>query len=333
MTQTPRQGPRVGVRRQGRSGLRTGVASVAMGLLLLTGVGAYYGYGAYARSQLDELDAAIDGPVSLPPEAAKAGFLPVAPSEPRQSLPTDEAPSPNFQAQPQIVASVEGSPPRSDTLSPAGQVAAEDDTSLVSYYSTIYPGYQMHPKYWGQPLWAGADRYIRQEPGLPDGYKSVLASDAVIPSGDKASARRIRIPAIAVDSTVDDLLILDLGDSRAYETPDNVVGHIPDTSNPGEVGNGWFFGHLESPLKGEGNVFKNLPKIPQLLRDGDPVYITIESDDGEFLYQATQATIVYRDDLRLYDSDDASITLVACVPRLVYDHRLLVTAKLVGVKN
>ena len=37
--------------------------------------------------------------------------------------------------------------------------------------------------------------------------------------------------------------------------------------------------------------------------------------------------------LRLYDSDNSSITLVACVPRLVYDNRLLVTAELVGVKS
>ena len=304
-----------------------------MGLLLLAGVGAYYGYGAYARSQLDELDAALESPLSLPLEAANAGFVPVAPSVLRQPLRTDDSPSSNPQAQLQSAVLAEGSPPGPGRLSPAGPVAVEHATSLIPYYSDIYPGYQMHPKYWGQPLWAGTDRYVGQEPGLPDGYMSLLASDVVIPSGDMAPARRIRIPAIGVDSSVEDLLILDLGDSRAYETPDNVVGHIPDTSNPGEVGNGWFFGHLESPFQGEGNVFQNLPKIPKLLQEGDPVYITVESDDGEFLYQATQATIVYQDDLRLHDSDDASITLVACVPRLVYDHRLLVTAKLVGIKN
>ena len=28
---------------------------------------------------------------------------------------------------------------------------------------------------------------------------------------------------------------------------------------------------------------------------------------------------------KLYQTDDSTITLVSCVPRLVYDHRLLVT--------
>ena len=138
---------------------------------------------------------------------------------------------------------------------------------------------------------------------------------------------------IDVDSTVDELAIIDLGDSRAYETPKNTGGHIPETVNPGQLGNGWFFGHLESPIKGEGNVFFNLPKIPGHLKNGDPVYISLMTDSGEYLYQVSATQVVHADDLALYDSDQATITLVSCVPRLVYDHRLLVTAKLVGVKS
>ena len=146
-------------------------------------------------------------------------------------------------------------------------------------------------------------------------------------------ARRISIPSIGLESGVEELQILDLGDSLSYETPKNTVGHIPETSNPCQLGNGWFFGHLESPVRGEGNVFQHLPDIPKLLQNGDPVYITIETDEGAFLYQATKTVQVHEDDLRLHDTSNASITLVACVPRLVYDHRLLVTAELVGVKN
>ena len=111
------------------------------------------------------------------------------------------------------------------------------------------------------------------------------------------------------------------------------MGHIPETPNPGEGGNGWFFGHLESPFKGEGSVFRRLPEVPELLRNGDPVYVRLEREDIEFLYQVTATQVVHQSELRLYGSREATITLVSCVPRLVYDHRLLVTAKLVGVKR
>ena len=51
-----------------------------------------------------------------------------------------------------------------------------------------------------------------------------------------------------------------------------------------------------------------------------------------YLYEVYKTDVVYQDDLRLYDSDQATLTLVTCVPALTYDHRLLVTARLVGVK-
>ena len=131
---------------------------------------------------------------------------------------------------------------------------------------------------------------------------------------------------------MEELEIIDLGNSRSYETPDNAVGHIPGTPNPGEGGNGWFFGHLESPLRGEGNVFRRLPEIEELLRQ-DPVDIIIENDDGGFLYRVVATTVVHQDDLALYGSDGVGVTLVACVPSRVYDHRLLVTAELIAQRG
>ena len=149
-----------------------------------------------------------------------------------------------------------------------------------------------------------------------------------------SDAVHIRIPSIGVDSEVATLAILDLGDSKQYETPDHVVGRIPKTSNPGEAGNTWLFGHLESPIRGEGNVFRRLPDIPEILKNGDPVYVTLLNMDGEeFMYQITSTTVVHRDDLSLYDTEDATVTLVACVPRLIYDHRILVSGKLVGIRK
>ena len=286
---------------------------VTVGLLLLFGAALYYGYGIRARSQLDRLNTSVEVPVSLPVEAAREGFTPVLERETADSSVAAAATGVAFEL--------------SDVTSQPETAAS--DSPLAGYAST-FPGLYIHPKYWDQPLWAGTDP--RPAVDLPDGYRPLLADDDPL-LAPVAAATRIRIPMIDVDSTVDELAIIDLGDSRAYETPKNTVGHIPETVNPGQLGNGWFFGHLESPIKGEGNVFFNLPKIPGHLKNGDPVYISLMTDSGEYLYQVSATQVVHEDDLALYDSDQATITLVSCVPRLVYDHRLLVTANLVGVKS
>ena len=303
-----------------------GASLVIVGALLLALVASYYGYAVYAGSQLDELNAVATEPPSLPAELLNAGFVPVVATEvSAPAIATLSEPAPPVPA---------AGPSKYDLASTPQPVESRGThADLVAIYASIYPGYQLHPKYWGEPIWAGVDPYVLDEPGLPAGFAALGDAQTSAPAVDLAKARRISIPSIGVESSVNELQIVDLGDSQAYETPNNTVGHIPDTANPGESGNAWFFGHLESPVRGEGNVFQHLPEIPVLLQNGDAVYITIESDDGEFLYEATQTRVVYQDDLRLYDSDDATITLVACIPRLVYDNRLLVTAKLVGVRS
>ena len=161
-----------------------------------------------------------------------------------------------------------------------------------------------------------------------------VSSSNGLPRGTLSDATHIRIPSIGVDSAVTTLAILDLGDSKEYETPAHVVGRIPDTSNPGEMGNTWLFGHLESPIRGEGNVFRRLPEIPEILKNGDPVYVALLNEAGEeFMYQVTNTKVVHRDDLALYQTDDSTITLVTCVPRLIYDQRLVVSGKLVGIRK
>ena len=210
---------------------------------------------------------------------------------------------------------------------------AENVAALVASYNSIYPGHVTHPKYWDNPLMAGADEYAYGVALRNDGFLSVSSWDG-LPRGTLSHATRILIPSIDVDSAIEPLAIVDLGDSRQYETPKHVVGRIPRTATPGEIGNAWLFGHLESPIMGEGNVFQRLPDIPRILKDGDPVYVSLLNDDGdEFLYQVTETEVVYKDDLELYQTEDSTVTLVACVPRLIYDHRILVTGKLVGIRR
>ncbi len=202
----------------------------------------------------------------------------------------------------------------------AGGAAAADQT--------LYPGSLLPARLWAAPR--GTLDLAVPELG---GFTSVSGSGRPSIAGMTGRADRIAIPALGIDVTVEELGIVDLGDSSAYETPKFVVGHIPGTPNPGSHGNGWYFGHLESPLGGEGNVFSRLPQVPGLLRDGEDVHVVVTSEGRSFLYQVSETDIVHQDDIALYQAGDARITLVTCFPRLKYDQRLLVTAKLIGIRD
>tara|TARA_A100001037_G_scaffold306872_1_gene358151 strand:+ start:67565 stop:68395 length:831 start_codon:yes stop_codon:yes gene_type:complete len=207
---------------------------------------------------------------------------------------------------------------------------------LPVHFSNMHFGVLFHPKYWHDPIKTGSD--LRQQADMSVGFDPVLSFEDSIILVPKGTADRILIPLLNIDSTVNELGIIDLGDSREYETPNNTVGHIPETADPGEIGNGWFFGHLESPFSGEGNVFRRLPEIPELLREINEIGeggidIIFHSSTGEYLYQVTSSEVLHADELKISGSDDSRISLVTCIPRLEYSHRLIIKAVLVGVKT
>ena len=144
---------------------------------------------------------------------------------------------------------------------------------------------------------------------------------------------RISIPAIGVDSGVKELELLFLDNSTVWETPKHVVGHVPSTAEPGEQGQGWYVGHLESPLRGEGNVFSDLPDVPGLLKQGEVVDIFLEADGRRYQYQVYHTEVLEAEELKVTHSGQQDITLVTCYPRLTYEKRLLVTAALVDVTD
>lgn len=218
-----------------------------------------------------------------------------------------------------------------EAVAAQGSAASYSGPFLMDGFAMSYPGVDVHPKYWDDPLWAGSDRLDASL--LPEGFVAVSYKADDYEWLGEAPANRMVIADIGVDATVNGLRIIDLGDSQAYETPKNIVGHIPSTANPGEYSNGWYFGHLQSPIRGEGNVFRSLPKLSQLIRDGDPIFVTLYSADGAYLYQVVKGEVVHPSELELTYSEDAEITLVTCYPPLVYDHRYVVTAKLVGIQN
>ena len=313
-----------------RLGRRLGIAMVLAGAILLTFVSGYYAYTASARSQLEELNFVVAQPtpaaLGILPGSSQATVANAAESIANDS--TDDKPMTNS-------AGVEES---TKPLVPAVPANQQVSARPAESYSALYPAIYIHPKFWAQPLWAGGEPYVYNPANpdaiLPDGFRAASAMDDALRRGEGSRTSRITIPLIDVDSEIQELDILNLGDSRAYETPKHLVGHIPQSPNPGEIGNAWYFGHLESPIKGEGNVFHRLPEIPDLLRDGDDVFVELESVDGRiYLYKTTRTEVMHEDDLKLYGSDTAQLTLVACVPRLVYDHRIVVTAELVGIKD
>ena len=318
---------RLGSLRLGRS---LGIVLVLVGALLLTLVSGYYAYSASARSQLDELNFVVDLPVQPPPATSMRASSPNTDALLRgATIPVSggvvvtKQLSVNSPAQP---------------VHQTGPANQEASARPPLSYTTLYPATHIHPKFWAQPLWAGGEPYVYSPGnpgvGLPDGFRAVSAQDGALRRGEGALTSRITIPLISVDSEITELAIVNLGDSRSYETPKHLVGHIPQSPNPGELGNAWYFGHLESPIKGEGNVFQRLPEIPDLLRDGDDVFVELESADGRvFLYKTTRTEVMHQDEFAFYGADAAQITLVACVPRLVYDHRIVVTAELVGIKD
>ncbi len=215
----------------------------------------------------------------------------------------------------------------------ADQVVPEPSVStevMLDTFTSIYPGGNMNPRYWPEPYWAGNLPF--GGPTIPDGFVPVDASDVVHASTSGERALRMRIPSIDLEASVSELELRDLGDSRAWSTPDKVVGHIPTTARPGELANGWYFGHLDDFLSNEGAIFRRLPEISEMIRN-EPVDIFLATDEAEYLYRVTGTQQVHRDELFLAESDNAQISLVTCWPFRVYDHRIVVSAVLIAVKS
>ena len=162
-------------------------------------------------------------------------------------------------------------------------------------------------------------------------YKSIDPSTKII---SNSNPTKIRIPVILINSEISNLNIVRKGDSYQWETPKWVVGYIPTTSKPNENGTGWYFGHLQSLIRNEGNVFNRLPELPPLLSTKYPIYIFLETESTNYLYRIYKTEVMPQEKLLIENRTfGREIVLVTCVPPLIYDHRLLVTAKLVGISE
>ena len=271
-----------------------GLTLSLVGVLLLVGGGGYYLYATIARSQLDQMNVSLPSVVSVAPDP----------------VPDRPQPLTNILAPPEIA-----QPPGIPESAIAGQTVTHGESPLIDV--------------WSDPLSYEPLDYRREV--LLRGFTPMEFNEAA-PVGSLPATTRLILPDIGIDSGVTELAIRDMGDSRGYETPVNTVGHIPQVANPGEAGSSWFFAHLESPLVGEGSVFYNLTRIPDMLGSGQDVFVIADTSSRQYLYRINSTEVLHQDEIRLFNTGWASIHLVSCVPSLVYDHRLVVTGELVGFK-
>lgn len=132
----------------------------------------------------------------------------------------------------------------------------------------------------------------------------------------------VRIPAIGLESKIVELgTTTDERGELVWETPKHAVGHHQGTANPGETGNVVLSGHINSPIRLEGNVFANLPRV----KLGDEVFI--ETIDGEYGYRVVARKVVEPTEVSVMAPTAAPVvTLITCYPDWVFSHRLALTA-------
>lgn len=327
-----------------------GFAFVVVGAVLLVLVGGYYLYGVWAKADIDSYTSERARPVPkgpAPPLPAAAAIVPSSPTPAARAAPQPADPAPTPSA-----ASVEPVPtptPEAPAVVPTPPSDASSARTGSAGLGIVLGGVtptagpaaqpQVGPAATPTPDYAAIIEQDLQgviDASRTEALKYAPVSSTQLPAASIAlPAVRIRIPVVGIDSDIKELEVIDNGDSRAWETPKHIVGHIPTTGFPGDDGQGWYFGHLESPLAGEGNVFGRLPDLAELFtsREESPFYIFLESEDLKFVYQIYRTQMVHSKDFVLQDSGESDITLVTCYPRLTYDYRLLVTAALVGVRE
>lgn len=242
--------------------------------------------------------------------------------------------------------------PAAPTATPAPPPAADPPAPPATPAPRTVPGFSPEAIAAVAPYpgaGAGPDGWNARYAYLPPHHQEQLLLQGMAPidgRGMNAAAQpatRLAVPAVGIDSAVAELDILEEDGARVYERPSRVVGHLPESAEAGQAGDAWFFGHTESPLLGEGSVFFRLREVPDLLRQGRAVNIITENAQERFVYRVTGTRVVHEDELQGgadWDAGEvgptfraggrATIHLVACVPRLVYDHRLIVDGTLVG---
>ena len=133
---------------------------------------------------------------------------------------------------------------------------------------------------------------------------------------------RIIIPSIGVDSPVVQLGTHWEKGQLVWDTASHAVGWYGSTALPGLGSNIVMSGHISSPLRGEGSVFRRLPEM----QIGD--VIILETAAGPHRYRTAARDIVAPTAVAIMaPTPTETLTLITCYPDLIYSHRLVVRAE------
>ena len=207
--------------------------------------------------------------------------------------------------------------------------ASQEINIIDGYSSDIYVNL-LHPKDWAFPIWGEKDHISNtfnpnEKLGNLSETSNLISLDLVGP------AIQIVIPSISVDSEVQQLNITVENGMSKYETPKNLVGGVSTNIETMNSVSGWYFGHFDSPIQREGNVFQNLPEVATHIKNGDPVFIYIKSLENEYIYQAISSKVMHESEVELYDAGIDHVILVTCANKPLYNYRQLVKAKLIAI--
>jgi LPXTG-site transpeptidase (sortase) family protein len=135
-------------------------------------------------------------------------------------------------------------------------------------------------------------------------------------------AHRIIIDSIELDSKVIELGTHEENGQLVWDTPAHAVGWYKMTAVPGQGSNVVMSGHISSPLRGEGSIFRRLPEV----EIGD--VIVLETATGQHSYGVVSREVVPPTAVNVMaPTPSETVTLITCYPDLIYSHRLVVQAQ------
>ena len=305
-------------------GKLSGIALASSGMLIIAIVAIVWFSIRTSPTELESLNVVYENPtINIPIESS---------SPPNAELKT-QAVEKESSSEPVSIITTEQSIPLINSASPLinEQPAAEDFSKLLDGYGNDTFLKNLAPKSWSDHDWLLPDQIDEQMNSFEDLNMELIEKSEITVDLISGLPEKISIPILGLTAPIENLKIVEKDGRQVYETPKNLIGRIPSYPEEPDSFKGWYFGHLESPIKGEGNVFHDLPEIAEHLLNGDKVLISLEKSGKHLIYQATQSEVVHESELKLYDPGNEKIVLVTCSNRPLYDHRQLVTATLVGL--
>jgi LPXTG-site transpeptidase (sortase) family protein len=155
------------------------------------------------------------------------------------------------------------------------------------------------------------------------------ASGPLIPGAERlprpGRPERLVIQSVGIDTPVLPVEPVPSRGRLIWQTADHAAGHHAGSALPGENGTVVLSGHLNTPLSGQGAVFRALPDV----RVGD--VIEVYTSDRVYRYQVRELRLVQPEETDAVESSGAPmIALITCFPDWTFEERLVVLGTLMS---